>query len=438
VDFDDGHDAVEWAASQPWSNGRVGMFGSSYGGMVQWAAAATRPPHLVAIAPTETAWRFSNMCYRSRGILNFDIRVAWTALMAEHEAERRGVSHPVLDAAVTMQEVGAAALEGQGSAAVLAASMKMRTALSPLFKVRPARELDVFKDVAPWWSDWLGHIDPEDEFWTRLSGPPRVADIQVPAIHHTGWYDFFLVPTLEAFKTLREHGANERVRDGQRLVIGPWAHGLSGRLWEGHLAGMGVPDPARQAAALRFLDLWLNHDGVGDQSPPIRLFVMGPNLWRDEYEWPLRRTRWTDLYLGAGGTLLRDSPGEEPPDTYVYDPENPVPQHGGPLVQMMCLPGPGPFDQREIEARDDVLVYTSAPLDADLEVTGPVRVEHRLRRQAGGRFSERSRHQHLPGNRSLALRARDRRPAGTRTPIQVRDRPGGDQQRLLRRPPDPA
>jgi len=203
--------------------------------------------------------------------------------------------------------------------------------------------------------------------------------------HVTSWYDIFLHGGLANFCGLRERGMNEETCRAQKLLIGPWAHlfpyttPTSGGTGEADFGSNALIDI--HAIQLRWFDHFLKgiDTGILDE-PPVKIFVMGENTWRDEHEWPLARTRYTPYYfhsqgkantLGGDGTLGLELPGEEPPDRYTYDPNDPVPTRGG---ATLIIPM-GVYDQRPVEERRDVLVYTSAPVEKLLEVTGPVKVK---------------------------------------------------------------
>jgi putative CocE/NonD family hydrolase len=224
--------------------------------------------------------------------------------------------------------------------------------------------------------------DRADAFLAPIAFNRHYNQVQVPAYNISGWYDCFLHGTLENFVRMQQEGGSEVARTGQRLLVGPWPHA-------GQLHGVfpdvdfglsaGVPLTGLQ---LRFFDHYLKgKDNELDKEPPVRIFVMGENAWRDEDEWPLSRTQYTRWYLhgdgnagSSGSTLSPDLPGEQAHDVYLYDPRDPCPTLGGPSL----LPGfavranSGPKDQRPSEARPDVLVYTSEPLNQPLEVTGPL------------------------------------------------------------------
>ena len=193
--------------------------------------------------------------------------------------------------------------------------------------------------------------------------------------------------SIRNFTQMRKNGATEQARSGQRLVIGPWIHSgtptnMSGAINFGTRSAAAAVD--LQGIQLRYYDHWLKGEdnGVADEKP-VRIFVMGENQWRYEDEWPLQRAQETRFYLhsqgGANslngdGSLSQETPGNEQPDVYHYNPMFPVPTSGGGLCCDPAFMTPGAFDQRPIEERQDVLVYSTSPLEQDMEVTGPVSV----------------------------------------------------------------
>ncbi len=240
--------------------------------------------------------------------------------------------------------------------------------------------------IADYYEDWLAHPE-DDEYWQQWNIEARHRDIGVPALNIGGWYDIFLRGTLRNYLGMRQHGATEEART-QRLVIGPWMHGLlfpniNGELDFGVLSqGIAID---LDGILLRWFDRWLK--GVAnalDGDAPVKLFVMGENRWRDEREWPLARARETRFHLRSGGRanglggdgrLAMEAPGEEPADVFLYDPRSPVPTRGGPLCCWQAAVAAGAYDQRPVEERADVLVYTTPPLEAPMEVTGPIVVK---------------------------------------------------------------
>jgi putative CocE/NonD family hydrolase len=187
----------------------------------------------------------------------------------------------------------------------------------------------------------------------------RLENIEVPVMHRGGWFDIFLSSTLELHRRL-----------GGPLTIGPWAHGAITSSAVGRLDFGFAATPQASSTEERELSFLTSASYSG---PPVRIFVMGDNVWRDEAAWPLERAVPTPYYLHADGLLSPSSPTSDSPRTFTHDPADPVPTAGGPLL----LPDAsivGPQDQRAIEARPDVLCYTSDVLDSDVEVTGPLSV----------------------------------------------------------------
>ena len=383
---DDGYDTVAWAAAQPWSSGRVGMFGISYLGLTQLLAAASRPPALGAIVPANAPSDLHRTwVYAAPGVLDLLLSVGWTAATAADTARRRGIH----DARLAQIELALGHLLGalrQGPDAARLASDRLLVALDPLFRPPLARTASDLETLAPWLGTWLEH-PASDAYWAALAPATYYGQMATPALHVSGWYDPFVRGVIANYLGLREQAATSRARAGQRLIIGPWFHGgldpcpphQVGEVDFGPGADVDLPDLQR-----RWFDAWLRDVDSGAQDEaPVRLFVMGDNRWRDEQAWPLARTTWRRLYLhsqGHANTLAGDGQlsfqlpaATQPADHFAFDPADPLPTLGGAVLPGAVLAGP--FDQRPIEHRPDVLVYTSAPLGAALEVTGPVSAE---------------------------------------------------------------
>jgi putative CocE/NonD family hydrolase len=339
--FDDGPDSfdtVEWAAAQRWCDGSVGMVGRSYAAAVQWLGAAERPPHLNAISPIVTGSDYYQGWLYEGGAFQFGFNVFWIWLM----------SRP--------RELGS---------------------LERIYRHLPLRTLPI-EDLA-WarlYAHWLAH-STNDHYWRSLSINRRYEQIGAPALIVGGWYDVFVRGTLENYMGMRSRAGSEAARAGTRLVVGPWAHGSTYGPYPDHSFELFAPADAIDVSALqlRFFARHLLGDDNGlDAEPPVRIFVMGENRWRDEDDWPLARARENRWYLRADGGLTGAPPGDEPPDEYVYDPADPAPTIGGQtsLPARMMKMNSGPLDQSRLEGRDDVLVYTSEPLAQPLEATGPL------------------------------------------------------------------
>jgi putative CocE/NonD family hydrolase len=354
----DGHDTVEWAARLPGSNGRVGMFGDSYLGSTQWMAAIEQPPSLAAISPALT-WRdpLDGLLARG-GALELGLALPWDLETgAGHIAKHAGSAEEggrrveaVLDDYDQLSERGYWDLPVHDA---------------PLLRRHRVPDLGTIS--------MLG--DPGVAEWSQVEGFHQ--RVQVPTFHTAAWPDIFLQGSLDNFQAMAALGRPAR------LVVGPWHHGppFVEPFGERHfgLRGnrLGVPAHPRGDVVDEQL-AWFRSQLDPEAPPesdeaPVRIFVMGRNRWREERQWPLARARAERWYLGSDGGLSTTAPGSGRASEFTYDPRNPVPTHGGNLVMAPTYP-PGPFDQTAIEARPDVLVFTSEPLDRELEVTGRVKV----------------------------------------------------------------
>jgi putative CocE/NonD family hydrolase len=354
----DGHDTVQWASALPHSDGQVGMYGASYFGFTQWSAATTAPPALKAIAPFIT-WSdpYNGMAFRG-GALELGIQANWHLSQGFDILGRRHRG----DWPALAKAFGGLAAELDGLARDGYASL-------PLQEFAPLRR----QDVSPGFFDYFPAATDRSQLeFATISGRHR--DVCVPSLNSGGWYDIFLQDTIANYTAMSELGLPSK------LLIGPWSHGAQrnpvGELNFGFASQAGLIDLQMdfQSLHLRWFDRWLKGAENGIMSePPIKLFLMGANTWRRLDEWPPASAVPTQLYLHEGGLLSAAAPAEERPDGYQYDPANPVPTRGGALLMTPEYPA-GPFDQRPIEERPDVLVFTSEPLQHDLEVTGPVMV----------------------------------------------------------------
>jgi uncharacterized protein len=360
---DDGVDTIQWCARQPWCNGRVGMFGPSYLGMVQFAAAVAAPPALRCLAPVVTpADYYGGLAYR-QGALQLGQLLGWYTLKSAQMLQYRAAA-------------------GEDVSADLPALLRHMASLAASYRHLPLREAPAVSRIVPAWQTWLDH-ERRDAYWDDLSYVARRDRIAVPALHVGGWFDLFLGGTLDNYQTLRRAAATEHARRNQALIVGPWLHGdQTGTAGELNF-GLFASAQAAQVEQLQigFLRRFVSGDAAGEwDGPRVRLFVMGDNVWRDEDDWPLARTQWTRWYLHPAGSLSAAAPQPGAAAShYRYDPADPVPTVGGPTL---ITGGPdggvswmgGARDQRMVEARPDVLSFTSEVLDADLEVTGPLQV----------------------------------------------------------------
>ena len=364
-DMQDGYDSVEWASALPGSNGKVGMYGSSYVGATQWLAATTTPPHLTTIVPANTASDYYDGWTYEGGEFRLAFVQPWAIGLATTAAQNRN------DQATVTQLKAAAADPTRWM------DFRPFKDLPPMQPENPA--------VAPWYFDWIRH-STDDDFWRHYSIRERYPSVTVPVLQFEGWYDAFLAGGTENFAGMVADGGTELARDNQRLVIGPWDHVNWGRPDSSPaplLKDIGaVGDSPINDLMLAWFDHFLKGQNIDVAGKPrVDYFVMGANAWKSATSWPLPQTKWTTFYLsGPGGIedrkgqLVSAAPGAQSPDTYIYDPAFPAPSLGG---HSCCgaQSGPqGPYDQSPVEQRSDVLVYSSAPVDHDTEVTGPVTV----------------------------------------------------------------
>ena len=221
----------------------------------------------------------------------------------------------------------------------------------------------------PHYREWLKHPS-YDTYWKAISDEERFEQVNVPVHTQGGWFDIFLAGTIHGYTGMRQRGGSERARRESRMVIGPWGHGPSQKYGDVDFG----PEAqfVLQDRELAWFDHYLKgaENGI-DREPPVGIFYMGANVWRSEQDWPIPGTKFTPLYLNGGHKLAWAPPASEAPDTYRYDPIQPVMTLGG----NNCCGTPtaaGPRDQRPIEQRPDVLVYTSEALSQPLAIAGPV------------------------------------------------------------------
>ena len=341
-DCDDGFDTQEWVGRQPWCNGHIGTSGGSYVGWTQWSAASRGSRFLTCMAPVVPfSDSYHEIAYLG-GAFQLSLAFGWGA----------GVGGLNLGA----------------------------TKLPEAFKYLPLKSWDEQGDKrVTFLRDWIAH-PTYDDYWRARGVDGRYDQVSVPALNIGGWYDIFSKPTFDHVANVRHSSTNHFVRRNQFVVMGPWGHGVGGRKLGDLDFGSGA---TLDVGKLQFqwFEYWLKNKETGVQDwPAVRLFVMGENVWRNEAEWPLARTQFTPWYLHSAGkaatrngdgALSAASPEAEPADQFTYDSANPVPTKGG--NNLVGTPA-GPFEQSAVEDRPDVLVFTSAPLEKAVEVTGPVKV----------------------------------------------------------------
>jgi uncharacterized protein len=359
---EDGYDTVEWAAAFPFSNGKVGMFGESYVGATQMLAAIAHPPHLAGICPIVTASNYHDGWTYQGGAFEQWFSESWTSILAQDTLNR----------------------EIQKSTNAIKTENTLPLTSYPIFNLPTPASTTTTSFLAPYFIDWLNHPN-YDDYWKRINLEERYADVRVPALHVAAWYDLFLGGSLRNYAGLKARAATQEARDGQRLVVTIGGHAGSGR----KIGEVDFGSEAEKYSDDEITLLWYDFLFKGVQNEfangkRVKLFVLGLNQWRFEDDWPLARAKTTKYYLHAqssansskgSGVLSTTPPSSEPADKFTYDPSKPVPTIGGPLCCDTDHLAPGPFNQSTVEERDDVLIYSTAPLDHDLEVTGPVHLD---------------------------------------------------------------
>jgi putative CocE/NonD family hydrolase len=355
-------DTIAWIRQQEWCNGQVGLMGPSYLGWVQFLAVAgqagEQPDAILPTFVTADPWLRG---FYNRGPLSLFLLFWWLCFDVGSRTNNSSILE-IYD-------------------------------IEELLRRLPLETLDVScgAGLSRVWREFMAHPN-FDSYWESYSIRGQYDRFTMPSLHVCGWYDYYPAETIYNWKSMVESAKTPAIAASHKLVLGPWGHhhGLE-PTEDGHRAVDFGPDSHFEATGI--YRAWFNRlfkgeraaDGLGER--PIRLFVMGRNQWRDEDEWPLARTQYVNYYLHSGGRantgagdgrLDTKAPQTETADRYDYDPDKPVPTHGGnhsigPWNEfyknfIWC----GPCDQRPVEARADVLVYTSEPLTEDLEVTGPV------------------------------------------------------------------
>lgn len=342
----DGYDTQEWVGTQAWCDGQIGTVGGSYGGLTQWLPAPQRSQYLKAMVPRVTPSDFWHQDNYVGGAFHLCLNMWW----AFRTSGRVFQNLEPFD-------------------------------LNEVYRTTPLIEADrATGRTVDFYRDWLEH-EAYDDYWRAISNHHQYPNIDVPILNMCGWYDAYAGAAFINFDGMQKRGRTETTRQSQKILIGPWTHAL-GNSVVGQVDFGPNADIDLQAEELRWFDYWLKGMDTGIMAePPVKVFTGGVNRWTYATEWPLPETRFTPFFLHSGGhanTLLGDGhlspdePGSESPDRFDYDPAHPVPTIGGNHSNSPEYLPAGPFDQRMIEMRADMLVYTSAPVTSDVQVTGPV------------------------------------------------------------------
>jgi len=328
-EHDDGLATIEWIKRQDWFSGELAMVGASYLGFVQWAVAADAGPELKAIVPQITTADFNHFRYQG-GSYTLESSLGWSTMMASYAASGLGMN----------------ALLGMWDRNRKLEKAYRHLPLNQADQIINGRSTKLYQSV-------LEH-GPDDDYWKPADFSARVGELTIPIYLMGGWYDLFLDWQLKDYQALRAAGRNPY------LLIGPWVHGefSSG--------------PIMTRETLTWLQAQITGGSGNLRKAPVRLFVMGVNKWRDFPDWPppAQHECW---YLQPYGALSLTPPPISEPDRYSYDPADPTPAVGG--NSLGSRKHMGAKDNRKLEARADVLLYTSQVLDRDVEVIGPIKTE---------------------------------------------------------------
>ncbi len=354
----DGFDAIEWAAVQPFSNGKVATQGGSYNGHNQWQAASLNPPHLVAAFPALASTNIYANWLTMGGAFRLSFNYGWGVVRMPNRIMLPQYWH---------------------TEAYVPEELKYENILMHL----PLKDGDLMSagTAVQHYRDWIKH-ESYDDYWKSISDEERFDKITVPVHTSGGWFDIFLAGTINGYVGMKNKGATPEARAGARMIIGPWGHGPTQSF--GGVDFTPAANVNQFETELRFFDYYLKGIKNGlDAEAPVKLFYMGVNKWRSEKDWPIPGTYYQELYLnsngaansvGGDGELSFKKPAASSMDMYRYDPQNPVPTMGG----NNCCGTPtlaGPRDQRQLERRDDMLVYTSEFLQNAVTIAGPIKMK---------------------------------------------------------------
>jgi putative CocE/NonD family hydrolase len=354
----DGYDTIEWAAAQPFSNGKVASQGGSYLGHNQWQALSQNPPHLVAAFPALASTNIYGNWLTMGGAFRLSFNYGWGVVRMPNRIMLPQYWH---------------------TEAFMPPGLKYENILTHLPLIDG--DLESAGYAVQHYRDWIKH-ESYDDYWKSISDEERFDKITVPVHTSGGWFDIFLMGTINGYVGMRNKGATPEARAGARMIIGPWGHGPS--------QSYGGVDFTKDAfvdqfqTELRFFDRYLKGIQNGlDKESPVKLFYMGVNKWRGEQDWPIPGTKFQELYISSNGaansvkgngTLSFKKPSKNGFDVYRYDPMKAVPTTGG----NNCCGTPtaaGPVNQQVLEQRDDILVYNSELLTDPLTIAGPVKMK---------------------------------------------------------------
>jgi uncharacterized protein len=341
----DGFDTLSWCVRQDWCNGSIGTIGASYQAWNQWGTAILKPPGLkTMISIVALPDPVLNVPFQNGALVLW--MAEWMALIEG----RKNTDTTIYD------------------------TLK-------IFNHLPLETTDrLFGRKSKIWKNWIDHPSADDSYWKKSFYQDKLDQVDLPALHISGWYDDDLIGTHKNFVAMCE--PKKKNRENQKLIIGPWPHHVNSTRKLGPVDFGEAALIDLQRVKLAWFDHWLKgkENGIVDE-PKVDIFVMGRNEWKKSDSWPSKETVYTKYFLksdgrantsSGDGELVTGSPSQHgETDSYSYDPSDPCPN----IFDTSISPAEGPFDQRPIERRDDVLVYSTPPLESEVEISGPVAVK---------------------------------------------------------------
>ena len=374
-DADDSYDTVSWLARQPWCNAKVGTVGCSYRGETQIFLAKRRNPYHAAMIPRAAGAVYRYLAILNGGALEMALHFGW---MRENGSKVHLQVPPGTSEDLRRKAMPYFSLEPN----------LPEIDYPTIWRTLPLVEMMQKAKTPPTsWEEFVTR-EPDDPWWDQFNLIKETDRFDVPALHINSWYDYGVGETLKTFELLKRNSDSAKARQNQFVIISPTTHCRSENAKKETVVGERPVGDARlgfQDLYLNWMDYWLKGSANDvTKMAPVQFYTMGLERWRSAETWPLPGTRYTKYYLhsqGAANSLLGDGsldpvhPKDEPSDTFIYDPADPVPSVGGPLC---CTGSPdapeGAFDQSEVEMRKDVLVYTTPVLKEGLDVTGPLKL----------------------------------------------------------------
>jgi putative CocE/NonD family hydrolase len=382
-DRKDGYDAIDWIVDQPWSDGQVATFGCSYLGETQITAAAEKHPNHVAMMPMAPGAAYNNS---GRPFTSFDggvLELAQTAGWFMSAGTKVFHGPPAWMDRQEWFQSGQSERFSTGYESPRTDSQ----AIMKIYQTLPV--IDIVRNAGMQYTDYEDYVSntPESEYFDEGDWVRAVDSFDTPALYIDSWYDFGVAETLKLFNQMRENGASQRARDNQFIILAPSTHCAWAGASENTIIGERPLGDARKEFVdiyLRWYEHWLKGvDNGVTEMPRVQYFVMGKNEWKSADSWPVEGTTYRKYFLDSNegansrfgdGMLTMAQAAGSGADGFVYDPATPVPTWGGNVCCTGLETGAGGYDQSAIEVRNDVLVYTSPPLDEGIEVTGNIEV----------------------------------------------------------------